>query len=46
VHTSKQLSWLLRHGAPEKNLKVDDRGFAFVEDVVRVNTSFYARYLP
>ncbi|WP_375767446.1 RNA 2'-phosphotransferase [Archangium gephyra] len=33
---SKKLSWLLRHGARESGLSMDEAGFAFVADVLRL----------
>ena len=33
---SKRLSWLLRHGAIEAGLPMDEAGFARIEDVLRV----------
>lgn len=36
VARSKKLSWLLRHGARESGLSMDEAGFAFVVDVLRL----------
>lgn len=36
VARSKKLSWLLRHGARESGLTMDEAGFAFVVDVLRL----------
>jgi putative RNA 2'-phosphotransferase len=36
ITASKKLSWLLRHGAGEAALAMDDEGFAAIADVLRV----------
>ncbi|MCA9491126.1 MAG: RNA 2'-phosphotransferase [Myxococcales bacterium] len=35
MRVSKKMSWLLRHGANEVGLRMDDAGWASIEDVLR-----------
>lgn len=35
INTSKRISWLLRHGAPERNIRMDPAGWVAVADVLR-----------
>lgn len=35
VNTSKRVSWLLRHGAPERRIAIDPAGWVAVADVLR-----------